>query len=123
MVATCARVAQPLRSEVRDAVFTDAGDQAVADGPRHRRARPRRDAARIREAGERARLRQALGRKLLGIVIEDDRKLRARDRIVGAKVLGLMPETTPVSFAHQMASVYQRPRSTSSNGGASFLSS
>lgn len=67
-----------LRSEVRDAVFTDAGDQAVADGPRHRRARPRRDAARIREAGERARLRQALGRKLLGIVIEDDRKLRAR---------------------------------------------
>ena len=41
----------------------------------------------------------------------------------GAKVLGLMPETTPVSFAHQMASVYQRPRSTSSNGGASFLSS
>ena len=35
-----------IRSEVRDAVFTDAGDQTVADGPRHRRARPRRDAVR-----------------------------------------------------------------------------
>nr|DAJ42329.1 MAG TPA: hypothetical protein [Caudoviricetes sp.] len=42
---------------------------------------------------------------------------------LGSKVVALVPATTPVSFAHQMASVYHWPRGTSLNGARSLASS